>query len=176
MTPSPRALQFIITLPRNRLCVACALELTAERSLTTSATLQKNPAAEEQDEIWQIRLAATKARVPNYAGWWTSILNEHRPPQTLPDPSLLLDADHIFQGAPAKVIDQEKKGGNTLPRAPSSANTLPTAQSRAASAASTLESSLSRTSRDSINYHGFKIPVKPTPPGAEDCCMRLDFF
>ncbi|KAF9393623.1 hypothetical protein CPC16_001548 [Podila verticillata] len=168
--PSPRALRFITTLPWNRLCVACARKLTAARSLSTSATLRKNPVAEEQDERWQTRLAATKARVPNYAGWWTSILNEHRPPQTLPDPSLLLDADHVFQGAPAKVVDQGK-GENTLPRAPSLANTLPTAQSRAAVAASTLESSLSRASREAIDYHGFKIPVKPTPPGAEDCCM-----
>ncbi|KAF9215178.1 hypothetical protein BGZ59_002087 [Podila verticillata] len=161
--PSPRALRFITTLPWNRLCVACARKLTAARSLSTSATLRKNPVAEEQDERWQTRLAATKARVPNYAGWWTSILNEHHPPQTLPDPSLLLDADHVFQGAPAKVVDQGQ-GENTLPRAPSLANTLPTAQSRAAVAASTLESSLSRASREAIDYHGFKIPVKPTPP------------
>ncbi|KAG0037467.1 hypothetical protein BGZ82_002466 [Podila clonocystis] len=169
MIPTARALRFITSLPRNHLCVACALKLTAARSLSSSATVRKNSITEEQDERYQIRLAAVKARVPNYAGWWTSILNEHRPPQTMPDPSLLLDADHVFQGAPAKVVDQGK-GVNTLPGAPS-VNTLPTAQSRAASAASTLESSLSRASQQGTDYHGFRIPVKPTPPGAEDCCM-----
>lgn len=169
MIPSPRALRFIPALPWNHLCVACARKLSAARSISSSGTLRKSPVTEEQDERYQIRLAAAKARVPNYAGWWTSILNEHRPPQTMPDPSLLLDADHVFQGAPAKVVDQGK-GANTLPRAPSE-NTLPTALSRAA-AASTVESSFSRASQKGIDYHGFEIPVKPAPPGAEDCCMR----
>ncbi|KAF9320291.1 hypothetical protein BG003_006681 [Podila horticola] len=168
MIPSPRALRFIPALPWNHLCVACARKLSAARSISSSGTLRKSPVTEEQDERYQIRLAAAKARVPNYAGWWTSILNEHRPPLTMPDPSLLLDADHVFQGAPAKVVDQGK-GANTLPRAPSE-NTLPTALSRAA-AASTVESSFSRASQKGIDYHGFEIPVKPTPPGAEDCCM-----
>lgn len=170
MIPSPRALRFITTLPWNHLCVACARKLTAARSLSSSATLRKNPITEEQDERYQIRLAAAKARVPNYAGWWTSILNEHRPPQTMPDPSLLLDADHVFQGAPAKIVNQGK-GANMLLGAPL-ANTLPTTQSRATEAASTIESSFSRASQKGIDYYGFKIPVKPTPPGAEDCCMR----
>ncbi|KAG0091407.1 hypothetical protein BGZ92_000740 [Podila epicladia] len=169
MIPSARAFHFITTLPRNRLCVACALKLTAARLLSSSGTIRKNAITKEQDERYQIRLAAAKARVPNYAGWWTSILNEHRPPQTMPDPSLRLDADHVFQGAPAKRVD-EGKGANTLQGSPS-ANTLPTAQSRTAEAASTIESSFSRASQKGINYHGFKIPVKPTPPGAEDCCM-----
>ncbi|KAF9337625.1 hypothetical protein BG006_003798 [Podila minutissima] len=124
MIPSPRALRFITTLPRNHLYVACARKLTAARSLSSSATLRKNPITEEQDERYQIRLAAAKARVPNYAGWWTSILNEHRPPQTMPDPSLMLEADHVFQDAPAKIVTQGK-GANMLSGAPP-ANTLPT--------------------------------------------------
>ncbi|GJJ72179.1 hypothetical protein EMPS_04536 [Entomortierella parvispora] len=68
-----------------------------------------------------------------------------------------------------------KKGyANALPSASSASpsNTLPTAVSRGSTTFATgTVSSLSRSSADSTNYHGFAIPIKPTPPGAEDCCM-----
>ncbi|KAG0334454.1 hypothetical protein BG004_000402 [Podila humilis] len=88
----------------------------------------------------------------------------------MPDPSLNLEADHVFQGTIAPKGSESKQATNTLPTT-TTVNTLPSAQSRAAEAASTLESSLSTASHEAKVYHGFKIPVKPSPPGAEDCCM-----
>ncbi|KAG0292182.1 hypothetical protein BGZ98_002683 [Dissophora globulifera] len=63
--------------------------------------------------------------------------------------------------------DEAKKGySNTLQSAAAARteNTLPTAASRG--------STLSQPAAAKANvYHGFVIPIKPTPPGAEDCCM-----
>ncbi|KAF9290170.1 hypothetical protein BGZ68_007754 [Mortierella alpina] len=129
-----------------------------------------------------IRERAIKAREPNYAGWWTEVMNYHQTPQAALDPTLLLSEDHVFQGrlaaapsAPAPTEGEKKKGySNTLPTVHSAKteNSLPTAVSRGSSTFATgTQSSLSKPAEESIPYHGFAIPVKPTPPGSEDCCM-----
>ncbi|KAF9566652.1 hypothetical protein EC968_003600 [Mortierella alpina] len=136
----------------------------------------------QQDNDNGIRERAIKARQPNYAGWWTEVMNYHQTPQTAVDSTLLLSEDHVFQGRPAvsapvpAPTESEKKKGysNTLPTAQSTRteNTLPTAVSRGSSTFATgTQSSLSKPADESIPYHGFAIPVKPTPPGSEDCCM-----
>ncbi|KAF9942907.1 hypothetical protein BGZ67_009365 [Mortierella alpina] len=135
-----------------------------------------------QDSDNGIRERAIKARQPSYAGWWTEVMNYHQTPQTALDPTLLLSEDHVFQGRPAvsaavpAPTESEKKKGysNTLPTAQSAQteNTLPTAVSRGSTTFATgTPSSLSKPADESIPYHGFAIPVKPTPPGSEDCCM-----
>ncbi|KAG0270975.1 hypothetical protein BGZ95_001296 [Linnemannia exigua] len=123
----------------------------------------------KKDDDTSIRERAIKAHEPNYTGWWTEVMNYHTTPQTSVDPSPPI--------LPAKTTsvptaNEIKKGyGNVLARAPTE-NTLP----RAASLGSTTfitgtGSTLSAASAESTNYHGFAIPVKPSPPGAEDCCM-----
>ncbi|KAK3811188.1 MAG: oxidoreductase-like protein [Benniella sp.] len=109
-------------------------------------------------------------------------MNYQQAPQSLPDPTLLLSEGHVFQGQPASQTTSSiptasgaKKGyGNTLPTADTrkTENSLPTAVSKgSASFATGTPSSLSQPTAQSTPYHGFLIPVKPTPPGAEDCCM-----
>ncbi|KAF9094972.1 hypothetical protein BGX29_009233 [Mortierella sp. GBA35] len=129
-----------------------------------------NNSQDDKEDDTSIRERAIKARKPNYAGWWTEVMNHHTTPQTSVDPS----APTIPHKATTPSVEEIKKGyGNTLPRAKTtSENTLP----RAASLGSTTfvtgtGSTLSSPAAESIDYHGFSIPVKPSPPGAEDCCM-----
>ncbi|KAG0198694.1 hypothetical protein BGX28_007885 [Mortierella sp. GBA30] len=72
-------------------------------------------------------------------------------------------------------MNEIKKGySNTLPTASTNKpeNPLPTAVSRGSSTFATgAMSSLSKPAVEATEYHGFSIPLKPTPPGAEDCCM-----
>jgi hypothetical protein len=129
------------------------------------------------DDQQDTRENAIQARLPCYNGWWTEVMNYQQVPQSLPDPTLLLSEGHVFQGQPASqtmsstpTASGAKKGySNTLP----TADTRKTAVSKgSASFATGTPSSLSQPTAQSTPYHGFWIPVKPTPPGAEDCCMR----
>lgn len=149
---------------------------------TSAASSDALRQAEDQERI-TTRQNAIRERQPNYTGWWTEILNYHQEPQTLPDPMLLLSKDHVFQGRPEvvapskmpKASEVKKEYSNSLPSASSasSGNSLPTAASRGSTTFATgTVSSLSRSSAESTDYHGFAIPIKPSPPGAEDCCMR----
>ncbi|KAF9916665.1 hypothetical protein BX616_003162 [Lobosporangium transversale] len=134
-----------------------------------------------QNDILETRRNAIRERKPNYSGWWTEIMNRRTPPQSLPDPTLILSTDHVFKGqpltapSPAQPTESEvkKRYSNTLPTASKKIeNTLPTAvPTGSATFATGSVSSLSKPTSESTMYHGFKIPVKPTPPGAEDCCM-----
>ncbi|KAI1319379.1 hypothetical protein EDD11_004245 [Mortierella claussenii] len=137
---------------------------------------------QDQLQTSHIRENSINAREPNYGGWWTEVMNHRTTPQALPDPTLLLSEDHVFQGRPAMApvpasptTSEIKKGYiNTLPTTASKRidNTLPTAVSTGSSTFTTGSvSSLSKSAAESTLYHGFRIPVKPTPPGAEDCCM-----
>ncbi|KAG0369546.1 oxidoreductase-like protein [Gamsiella multidivaricata] len=123
------------------------------------------------------------ARKPSYAGWWTEVMN-YQAPQTLPEPTEQPFQDHAFQGQPSVLpTASEIKNGysNTLPIAAAMVaasarmeNTLPTAVSQESASFTTgAWSSLSQpsSSAEPTLYHGFSIPVKPMPPGAEDCCM-----
>lgn len=121
-----------------------------------------------------LRARAVRARLPSYAGWWTEVMNHHQTPQSLPDPTLVLSEGHVFQGQSSSqtrssnpTASEVKKGySNTFPVAP------PTAVSQSSTTFATgTVSSLSQPKGESTLYHGFSIPVKPTPPGAEDCCM-----
>ncbi|KAF9420305.1 hypothetical protein BGZ94_009162 [Podila epigama] len=159
----------------HRVCTACSLKYNnikciEARSLHATATrlTNSNDNNTPKDIQLQIRQAAARARVPNYAGWWTEILNNPRPPQPLPDPTILLDPEHVFQGTPATTPKETLN--NTLPE-PTPANTLPTRESLPSAKTSTNEKGGNRPVNDYIDYHGFKVPRKPTPPGAEDCCM-----
>lgn len=153
------------------------------KSSDTGATSSDILQQAEVKEWITTRQNAIRERQPNYAGWWTEILNYRQAPQTLPDPTLLLSGDHVFQGRPAVIAPSNtptatevKKGyANSLPSATSASpgNTLPTAASHGSTTFATgTVSSLSRSSTESTDYHGFAIPIKPSPPGAEDCCMR----
>ncbi|KAG0005440.1 hypothetical protein BGZ65_011127 [Modicella reniformis] len=157
------------------------------RSISNSTeTKDPHQNAEEDDPreavLYRTRENAIKARLPSYTGWWTEVMNFHQTPQSLPDPALLLSEGHVFQGRPllqpsppTPTPSEIKKGySNTLPTAVSkkTENTLPTAVSRgSASFATGTVSGLSQPTTESTLYHGFSIPVKATPPGAEDCCM-----
>ncbi|KAG0265205.1 hypothetical protein BG011_005248 [Mortierella polycephala] len=86
-------------------------------------------------------------------------MNYHQTPQ----------AQHVFQGQSAAKPTSEpnaneiKKGyANALPTAPLSEPTT---------LVSGIMSSLFAPASDSFQYHGFRVPIKPAPPGAEDCCM-----
>ncbi|KAG0046499.1 hypothetical protein BGZ83_008334 [Gryganskiella cystojenkinii] len=143
-----------------------------------AAARSHQAAAEQEKQTVRENAIRERQKHPNYGGWWTEILNYHQTPQTLPDPTLLLSEDHVFQGRPATAAPTKteiNKGyANSLPSAKSasSGNTLPTAVSTgSATFATGTESSLSRSSPESTPYHGFSIPIKPSPPGAEDCCM-----
>ncbi|KAF8985557.1 hypothetical protein BGZ46_003563 [Entomortierella lignicola] len=117
----------------------------------------------------ETRENAIKAREPSYAGWWTEIMNYHQSPQIVFDPELPLGEGHVFQGTPSTTTtpDEIKKGySNELPTTTKVENSLPT---NASHGSTTRADSTPRAG--SILYHGFSIPVKPTPPGPEDCCM-----
>ncbi|KAF9923963.1 hypothetical protein FBU30_005983 [Linnemannia zychae] len=132
---------------------------------TTSGNSNKN--SQDNTTIWE---RAIKAREPNYAGWWTEILNYRTAPQSSIDPSATsISANKVISTPSPEEI---KKGYvNTLPTAKTIVeNTLPRAASTGSSTFTT-GSALSTPRAESIDYHGFKIPIKPTPPGAEDCCM-----
>ncbi|KAF9903954.1 hypothetical protein EC991_003172 [Linnemannia zychae] len=124
---------------------------------------------DQKEDGTSIRERAIKAREPSYAGWWTEVLNYHTTPQTSIDPA----APTIpSEGTSVPSADEIKKGyGNTLARAPVE-NTLPRAASLGSATFTTgIGSTLSAPAAESTDYHGFRIPVKPSPPGAEDCCM-----
>ncbi|KAF9124383.1 hypothetical protein BGW39_008244 [Mortierella sp. 14UC] len=143
------------------------------RAATARAHLHTNSATSGQDDKKEddtsIRERAIKAREPSYAGWWTEVMNHHTAPQTSVDPASPIIPAKI---ASTPSADEIKKGyGNTLARAPAE-NTLPRAASLGSATFTTgTGSTLSAPSAESTDYHGFKIPVKPSPPGAEDCCM-----
>jgi hypothetical protein len=146
--------------------------------------LHTNPEDSSQDghEDTGVRERAIKARQPNYAGWWTEILNYHTTPQTSVYPSAFNIPDNKKDTtASSPSADEIKKGyGNTLPRGkPPSLeyNTLPRAASTGSATFVTgTGSTLSAPAAEYTDYHGFKVPIKPSPPGAEDCCMRYVFY
>ncbi|KAG0305981.1 hypothetical protein BGZ97_000917 [Linnemannia gamsii] len=146
---------------------------------TRAVHLHTNPEDSSQDghEDTGVRERAIKARQPNYAGWWTEILNYHTTPQTSVDPSAFNIPDNKKDTtASSPSADEIKKGyGNTLPRGkPPSLeyNTLPRAASTGSATFVTgTGSTLSAPAAEYTDYHGFKVPIKPSPPGAEDCCM-----
>ncbi|KAF9339461.1 hypothetical protein BGZ91_005830 [Linnemannia elongata] len=103
-------------------------------------------------------------------------MNYHTTPQISVDPSAPIIPNNNKDDATATPsADEIKKGyGNTLPRARPSLeyNTLPRAASTgSASFVTGTGSTLSTPAAESTDYHGFKVPIKPLPPGAEDCCM-----
>ncbi|KAF9169607.1 hypothetical protein BGX20_010084 [Mortierella sp. AD010] len=132
-------------------------------SSSSGETDQRRSTDKDRTESSIIRENAVKARVPSYAGWWTEIMNSPRSPHTPIDPT-----GHVFQGTPATTPtkDEIKKGySNVFPKAANrTENNFPTATTGN-------KSSLSNPRADSTLYHGFTIPVKPKPPGSEDCCM-----
>ncbi|KAF9110764.1 hypothetical protein BGX27_005908 [Mortierella sp. AM989] len=141
-------------------------------------TDQHRSTDKNREDSCSARENAIKARKPSYSGWWTEIMNYRQSPQILLDPNLA--QGHVFQGTPslssetAPSHEEVKEGySNELPRATGkTVNVLPTTVSRSSTTLSTgSESSLSKPSAESTLYHGFSIPVKPTPPGSEDCCM-----
>lgn len=132
----------------------------------------------DDQEDMSVRGRAIKARQPSYAGWWTEVMNYHTTPQTSVDPSAHNIPDNKKDTtAIAPSADEVKKGyGNTLPRGkPPSLeyNTLPRAASTGSATFVTgTGSTLSAPAGEHTDYHGFKVPIKPSSPGAEDCCMR----
>ncbi|OAQ28020.1 hypothetical protein K457DRAFT_76902 [Linnemannia elongata AG-77] len=103
-------------------------------------------------------------------------MNYHTTPQISVDPSAPIIPNNNKDDATATPsADEIKKGyGNTLPRARPSLeyNPLPRAASTgSASFVTGTGSTLSTPAAESTDYHGFKVPIKPLPPGAEDCCM-----
>ncbi|KAF8933808.1 oxidoreductase-like protein [Dissophora ornata] len=151
------------------------LHLQAER------VLEEEEYDEDEDKD-NTRRKAANARTPNYAGWWTEVMRYRQSPQSLPNQTLLLSKDHVFQGQPLRTAStseptaKEIKAGysNTLPGVVSKGteNNLPTAVPSGSTTFSTgTGSSLSKPTAESTLYHGFSVPIKPAPPGAEDCCM-----
>ncbi|KAG9065346.1 hypothetical protein KI688_002671 [Linnemannia hyalina] len=144
-----------------------------------NARLHTNSGSSSHDdqEDTSIRERAIKAREPSYAGWWTEVMNYHTAPQTSVDPSApsIPYNNSNNNGTTTPSSDEIQKGyGNTLPRARPSLeyNTLPRAASTGSATFVTgTGSTLSAPAAESTDYHGFKVPVKPSPPGAEDCCM-----
>ncbi|KAF9362120.1 hypothetical protein BGX26_000008 [Mortierella sp. AD094] len=135
----------------------------------TGVADQRRSTDKNHTESFSTRENAIKARIPSYAGWWTEVMNFHPSPQIPIDPTLL-DKGHVFQGAPASAPattptkGEIKKGySNVFPGAAVSRGSTTFATGN--------KSSLSKPRADSTLYHGFSIPVKPTPPGSEDCCM-----
>ena len=148
---------------------------------TANAHLHTNSGSSSHDdqEDTSIRERAIKAREPSYAGWWTEVMNYRTTPQTSVDPSapsIPNNNNNNNNATTTPSADEIKKGyGNTLPRARPSLeyNTLPRAASTGSATFVTgTGSTLSAPAAESTDYHGFKVPVKPSPPGAEDCCMR----
>ncbi|KAG0294577.1 hypothetical protein BGZ96_000925 [Linnemannia gamsii] len=133
--------------------------------------------SQDGQEDTSVRERAIKARQPSYTGWWTEVMNYHTIPQPSVDPSAHNIPDNKKDTtASAPSADDIKKGyGNTLPRGkPPSLeyNTLPRAASTGSATFVTgTGSTLSAPAGEHTDYHGFKVPVKPSPPGAEDCCM-----
>lgn len=143
-----------------------------------NAHLHTNSGSSSHDnqEDTSIRKRAIEAREPSYTGWWTEVMNYHTTPQISVDPSAPIIPNNNKDDATATPsADEIKKGyGNTLPRARPSLeyNTLPRAASTgSASFVTGTGSTLSTPAGESTDYHGFKVPIKPLPPGAEDCCM-----
>ncbi|KAF9134492.1 hypothetical protein BGX30_011923 [Mortierella sp. GBA39] len=105
-------------------------------------------------------------------------MNYHTTPQTSVDPSapsIPYNNNNNNNATSTPSSDEIQKGyGNTLPRARPSLeyNTLPRAASTGSATFVTgTGSTLSAPAAESTDYYGFKVPVKPSPPGAEDCCM-----
>ncbi|KAF9430290.1 hypothetical protein BGZ76_000888 [Entomortierella beljakovae] len=148
------------------------------RQMHSSKALHKNQPAStdidypiESSSVWE---NAIKEREPNYHGWWTEVMNHRQTPQYSPSSDLLLEEGHVFQGAPSSPsspLAKTSSSSNEFPQAssnldPPTADTLGSTTSTAGTG-----SKLSSPKSGSTMYHGFSIPVKPNPPGAEDCCM-----
>ncbi|KAG0374668.1 hypothetical protein BGX24_010104 [Mortierella sp. AD032] len=146
-----------------------AVRTTAATRVHLHTNSTSNGPDGKKDDDTSTRERAIMAREPSYAGWWTEVMNYHTTPQTSVDPSAPILPVKAASGPSA---DEIKKGyGNTLARAPTE-NTLPRAASLGSATFTTgTGSTLSAASAESTDYHGFAIPVKPSPPGAEDCCM-----
>ncbi|KAG0225965.1 hypothetical protein BGW42_003982 [Actinomortierella wolfii] len=107
------------------------------------------------------------------------------------DPSLNLSEGHVFQGKPATDATTPADGsfnplnplGTKVTKSSASTSSINNDNnnnnainnnnnnnSAAVEPAAQTDSRFSAAS-GFYDYHGYKIPVKPTPPGAEDCCM-----
>ncbi|KAF9975769.1 hypothetical protein BGZ73_000440 [Actinomortierella ambigua] len=100
----------------------------------------------------------------------------------MPDPSLNLSEGHVFQGkaasasTPVSTKDDTYNPLNPLGTNGSNSSNEPLASSNGNSTNGSVApdangSSSLGAAADFYIHQGFKIPIKPTPPGSEDCCM-----